>query len=119
MFVNLFVYCCFIGEKETERERKKKSRERREREWREEKKARDRERERNREGKKERVERVEEQVGIRFYDGLLFLVGRKEGNVSFNDALNTFYLLLYGAGFLVDAKEDALVKNVVKGNSIV
>ena len=24
--------------------------------------------------------------------------GRKEGNVSFNDALNTFYLRLYGIG---------------------
>ena len=25
-------------------------------------------------------------------------VGRKEGNVLFNDALNTFYLRLYGVG---------------------
>ena len=27
--------------------------------------------------------------------------GRKEGNVSFNDALNTFYLRLYGVGHMV------------------
>ena len=27
--------------------------------------------------------------------------GRKEGNILFNDALNTFYLLLYGAGHMV------------------
>ena len=25
-----------------------------------------------------------------------YMEGRKEGNVSFNDALNTFYLRLYG-----------------------
>ena len=29
------------------------------------------------------------------------LVGRKEGNVLFNDALNTFYLRLYGVGHMV------------------
>ena len=28
-------------------------------------------------------------------------IQRKEGNVLFNDALNTFYLLLYGVGHLV------------------
>ena len=27
--------------------------------------------------------------------------GRKEGNVLFNDALNTFYLRLYGIGYMV------------------
>ena len=27
------------------------------------------------------------------------LIGRKEWNVLFNDALNTFYLWLYGTGF--------------------
>ena len=27
--------------------------------------------------------------------------GRKEGNVLFNDALNTFYLWLYGVGHMV------------------
>ena len=29
---------------------------------------------------------------------LLYLVTRKEGNVLFNDTLNTFYLRLYGVG---------------------
>ena len=28
-------------------------------------------------------------------------IGRKEGNVLFNDALNTFYLRLYGVGHMV------------------
>ena len=28
--------------------------------------------------------------------------GRKEGNVLFNDALNTFYLRLYGVGHMVE-----------------
>ena len=28
--------------------------------------------------------------------------GRKEGNVLFNDALNTFYLRLYGVGNMVN-----------------
>ena len=31
----------------------------------------------------------------------LRLYGRKEGNVLFNDALNTFYLWLYGVGHMV------------------
>ena len=29
------------------------------------------------------------------------MYGRKEGNVLFNDALNTFYLLLYGVRHMV------------------
>ena len=28
--------------------------------------------------------------------------GRKEGNILFNDALNTFYLRLYGVGHMVN-----------------
>ena len=28
--------------------------------------------------------------------------GRKEGNVLFNDALNTFYLRLYGVGHMLN-----------------
>ena len=32
--------------------------------------------------------------------------GRKEGNVLFNDALNTFYLRLYGIGHLVKDHSD-------------
>ena len=30
--------------------------------------------------------------------------GRKEGNVLFNDAFNTFHLLLYGIGHMVNNK---------------
>ena len=32
--------------------------------------------------------------------------GRKEGNVLFNDALNTFYLRLYGVGHMVKNQSD-------------
>ena len=32
--------------------------------------------------------------------------GRKEGNVLFNDALNTFYLRLYGVGHMVKDYSD-------------
>ena len=34
--------------------------------------------------------------------------GRKEGNVLFNDALNTFYLRLYGVGHMVKERENVL-----------
>ena len=34
-------------------------------------------------------------------------VGRKKGNVLFNDALNTFYLRLYGIGKLVKDHSDS------------
>ena len=30
-----------------------------------------------------------------------YYLGRKEGNVLFNDALNTFYVRLYGIGHMV------------------
>ena len=33
--------------------------------------------------------------------------GRKEGNVLFNDALNTFYLRLYGVGHMVKNHSDS------------
>ena len=33
--------------------------------------------------------------------------GRKEGNVLFNDALNTFYLQLYGVGHMVKYHSDS------------
>ena len=33
--------------------------------------------------------------------------GRKEGNVLFNDALNTFYLRLYGVGHMVKDHSDS------------
>ena len=32
--------------------------------------------------------------------------GRKEGNVLFNDALNTFYLRVYGVGHMVEDHSD-------------
>ena len=32
--------------------------------------------------------------------------GRKEGNVLFNDALNTFYLRLYGVGHMIKDHSD-------------
>ena len=33
--------------------------------------------------------------------------GRKEGNISFNDALNTFYLWLYGVRHMVKDHSDS------------
>ena len=33
--------------------------------------------------------------------------GRKEENILFNDALNTFYLLLYGVGHMVKYHSDS------------
>ena len=33
--------------------------------------------------------------------------GRKEGHVLFNDALNTFYLRLYGVGHMVKYHSDS------------
>ena len=33
--------------------------------------------------------------------------GRKEGNILFNDALNTFYLRLYGVGHMVKYHSDS------------
>ena len=35
---------------------------------------------------------------IHFIYGYMVSDGRKEGNVLFNDVLNTFYLWLYGVG---------------------
>ena len=37
----------------------------------------------------------------------LFARGRKEGNVLFNDPLNTFYLQLYGVGHMVKDHSDS------------
>ena len=34
-------------------------------------------------------------------------LGRKEGNVLFNDALNTFYLRLYGVGHMIMCHSDS------------
>ena len=38
---------------------------------------------------------------------LAMYIGRKEGNVLFNDALNTFYLRLYGVGHMVKNHTDS------------
>ena len=36
----------------------------------------------------------------------LVIEGRMEGNISFNDALSTFYLQLYGVGHMVKDNGD-------------
>ena len=36
-----------------------------------------------------------------------YMEGRKEGNVLFNDALNTFYLRLYGVRHMVKDHSDS------------
>ena len=38
---------------------------------------------------------------------------RKEGNVLFNDALNTFYLRLYGVGHMVKGHSDSERENLL------
>ena len=38
-------------------------------------------------------------------------INRKEGNVLFNDALNTFYLRLYGVGHMVKDHSDSEIGN--------
>ena len=43
-------------------------------------------------------------VDVVFYTPIL---QRKEGNVLFNDALNTFYLRLYGVGHMVKDHSDS------------
>ena len=47
--------------------------------------------------------------GILQYDNAMprTSTGRKEGNVLFNDALNTFYLRLYGVGHMVKDHSDS------------
>ena len=37
--------------------------------------------------------------------------GRKEGNILFNDALNTFYLWLYGVGHIVKDQSNSEREN--------
>ena len=48
--------------------------------------------------------RYDETVGIKFVDQLMF---RREWNVLFNDALNTFYLRLYGVRHMVKDHSDS------------
>ena len=38
---------------------------------------------------------------------ILYSQGRKEGNVLFNEALNTFYVRLYGVGHMVKDHSDS------------
>ena len=45
-------------------------------------------------------------------------LGRKEGNVLFNDALNTFYLRLYGIGHMVDDHSDSEKGNPLPPNGL-
>ena len=42
-----------------------------------------------------------------YANGAGVLSGRKEGNVLFNDTLNTFYLWLYGVGHMVKDHSDS------------
>ena len=44
---------------------------------------------------------------ISSYQQLIHRLGRKEGNVLFHDALNTFYLRLYGVGHMVKDHSDS------------
>ena len=41
----------------------------------------------------------------------IYIYGRKEGNVLFNDALNTFYLRLYGVGHMIKNHSDTETGN--------
>ena len=45
--------------------------------------------------------------GDNFGRNLIFISGRKEGNVLLNDAINTFYLRLYGVGHMVKDHSDS------------
>ena len=42
---------------------------------------------------------------------IVAIFGRKEGNVLFNDALNTFYLRLYGVGHMINDHSDSEREN--------
>ena len=44
---------------------------------------------------------------MRLRENVLYKKGRKEGNVLFNDALNTFYLRLYGIRHMVKDHSDS------------
>ena len=47
------------------------------------------------------------QYNIQLFDKIIFFKYRKEGNVLFNDALNTFYLRLYGVRHMVSDHSDS------------
>ena len=44
--------------------------------------------------------------------------GRMEGNVLFNDALNTFYLWLYGVGHMVKDHSDSERGNMLPSHGL-
>ena len=44
--------------------------------------------------------------------------GRKEGNILFNDALNTFYLWLYGVRHMVKDHSDSERENLLPPHSL-
>ena len=45
-------------------------------------------------------------------------VGRKEGNILFNDALNTFCLRLYGVGHMVKDHSDSEIGNPLQPHGL-
>ena len=45
--------------------------------------------------------------GVRHMVKFVYKEGMKEGNVLFNDTLNTFYLRLYGVGYMVKDHSDS------------
>ena len=44
---------------------------------------------------------------IQFVSKLIVITGRNEGNILFNNTLNTFYLWLYGVGHMVKDHSDS------------
>ena len=46
------------------------------------------------------------------------MAGRKEGNVLFNDALNTFYLRLYGVTHMVNDRMDSERGNLLSPHRV-
>ena len=50
---------------------------------------------------------------LMFYDSNVMKIDRKEGNVLFNDALNTFYLRLYGIRHMVKDHSDSKRGNLL------
>ena len=50
---------------------------------------------------------LERPLLVRWFVGSVPVDGREEGNVLFNDALNTFYFRLYGVGHMVKDHSDS------------
>ena len=44
---------------------------------------------------------------------LLYICTRKEGNVLFNDTLNTFYLRLYGVSCLTNTQQLTIISTII------